>query len=538
MTHHLIEHSFFFTTEEREAIYRSNSAVNTRPVSFVTRIFFRLWTYISVKLLNEQIAPNAITMVGLLCCLQAYQLIHTYYRYGEEEERGGMPLRECAVHAVGPGNHNHNCSAYKDFFEANRPVQTATIFAALLLMVSIVCGSLDGVHAKRCRIATSLGDIFARVCSSISRVFIALTVLEVMHVNDIGTKWYVLLTLQLIEFNTVLGRINAENLRKDKVKNWAYVATYCFRDSEISFLMLALMALRWIFPPFASYLHHVNHHYVQWGYCFLLCLSFLNIALLKMCVKHKSSIAICLVARVMPIFYLLPFNEYSILSITGDALVVGLLSTEVYVSHLCRRRMHAAVTLICIGSIFNAVVAVTGTVVYVIGILVDLSYSLNLPIFVPVRNVYIDGVFDLCHAGHKRMMAKALSFGNRLIVGVCGDDECTAYKRRPIMTTEERVNEVKLCKYVSEVIPNVPTTGVTEGMIKFYNIHVVACGEEYNSPDDTYYEVPRRLGILRTLPRTPGISTSLLINRIRLASDAEVVAKDKLSGKSRVGDNE
>ncbi|CCW69595.1 unnamed protein product [Phytomonas sp. Hart1] len=524
MAHHLIEHSFFFTTDEREAIYRANSAVNTRPVSFVTRIFFPLWAYISVKLRNEQIAPNAITMVGLLCCLQAYQLIHTYYPYGAIDEGRPCP------HA--------SCCPYKDFFEANKTVQTATLFAASLLVVSIVCGSLDGVHAKRCRIATSLGDIFARICTSISRIFVALTVLEVMHIDDILTKWYVLLILQLIEFNTVLGRINAENLRKDKVKNWAYVVTYCFRDSEISFLILMLMALRWIFPGFASYIIYPNHRYVQWGHFFLLCISFLNIALLKMCAKHKISIAICLVARVMPIFYLLPFNEYSLLSITGDALVVGLLSTEVYVSHLCHRRVHAAVTLICIGSIFNAVVAVTGTVVYVIGILVDLSYSLNLPIFVPVRNVYIDGVFDLCHAGHKRMMAKALGFGNRLIVGVCGDEECTIYKRRPIMTTKERVNEVKLCKYVSEVIPNVPTTGITAEMIKFYNIHIVVCGEEYNNPNDTYYEVPRRLGILRTLPRTPGISTSLLIRRIRLASDSDVEAKDKSSGKSRVGNNE
>jgi cytidyltransferase-like protein len=173
---------------------------------------------------------------------------------------------------------------------------------------------------------------------------------------------------------------------------------------------------------------------------------------------------------------------------------------------------------------------------YVIAMMVDLSYSLNVPLFTPVCNVFIDGVFDLCHAGHKKLMANALKFGNRLIVGVCGDEECASYKRPPIMTTQERVDEVRLCKYVSEVIPNSPVSGVTEEMIHYYNIHIVVCGEEYNTPTDTYYAVPRRLGILRTVPRTPGISTSVLIARIRAASDDSVEAKDKKNGKSTVED--
>ncbi|CAD2222334.1 Cytidylyltransferase-like, putative [Angomonas deanei] len=135
-------------------------------------------------------------------------------------------------------------------------------------------------------------------------------------------------------------------------------------------------------------------------------------------------------------------------------------------------------------------------------------------------------------------MENALKYGNRLIVGVCGDEECENYKRRPIMTTQERVKEVSLCKYVSEVIENSPVTGVTEEMIKYYNIHVVACGEEYFTPEDTYYAVPRRLGMLKSVPRTKGISTSELIKRIRASTDEETVAKDKQSGKSNVKEGE
>ncbi|KPI85478.1 putative cholinephosphate cytidylyltransferase A [Leptomonas seymouri] len=584
MSSHLLEHSFLFTTTERELIYHANSDVNTRPISVVTRLFHPLWRLISYTCLSEQVAPNAITLAGLLSSMQAYQLISTYYHFGDihsgsrevlddmkstlqafglrgagqvplgavsmgQGEGGWTRLAQAAGVTIGATGAAEGAgaggpdsilqppqTAYKDFFHTDRTVQTSTVLVMLLLAISITCCSVDGVHAKRCRSATSLGDIFSRICSSMARVFMALTLLEIFHIEDIGTKWYFLLTLQLIEFNTVLGRINASNLKKDRVKNLAYVATYLFRDSELSFAMVLLLMARWFIPEMCRNILGYMLTHAQMGYNTLVVLTFANIGLLKLKKRHKGIIVLCLAARVLPLFYLLPLSQYNLLSVIGDAMIVGLLSIEVYVSHLAQRRIHAVVFFLCLGSLFNDVFSVAGTIMYVIGMMVDLSYSLNVPLFIPVCNVYIDGVFDLCHAGHKKLMANALKFGNRLIVGVCGDEECASYKRPPIMTTQERVNEVRLCKYVSEVIPNSPVSGVTEEMIRYYNIHIVVCGEEYNTPTDTYYAVPRRLGILRTVPRTPGISTSVLISRIRAASDDSVEAKDKKSGISIVQD--
>ncbi|CAJ1022317.1 putative CDP-alcohol phosphatidyltransferase/Cytidylyltransferase-like [Leishmania utingensis] len=580
---HLLEHSFLFTTEERNLIYRANSDVNTRPASFVTRVFYPLWIRISRHLLSDLVAPNAITLAGLLSSMQAYQLINTYYHFGDQQHGSHAVLSDVksslqAFGLRGAGQAplaaektvvGEVASAYKaaegaaakaakaakamsavatasgqvlrppatdyvDFFHTDRTVQTATVLAILLLVISITCGSLDGVHAKRCRSATSLGDIFSRICSSMARVFMALTLLEVFHIEDVCTKWYFLLTLQLIELNTVLGRINASNLKKDRVKNVAYIATYCFRESELSFLMVLLLIARWFYPTACRNILGVILAKAQVGYNTLVVATFVNIAILKMKKLYKGIVLLCLAARVLPLFYILPLSQYGLLSVIGDAMIVGLLSIEVYVSHLAQRRIHAAVFFLCLGSLLNDVLSVAGTIMYVIAMLVDLSYSLNVPLFTPVRNVFIDGVFDLCHAGHKLLMANALKFGNRLIVGVCGDEECASYKRPPIMTTEERINEVRLCRYVSEVIPNSPVTGITMEMIQYYNIHLVVCGEEYNTPTDTYYAVPRHMGILRTVPRTPGISTSVLISRIRAASEDSVEAKDRKSDTSKV----
>ena len=97
------------------------------------------------------------------------------------------------------------------------------------------------------------------------------------------------------------------------------------------------------------------------------------------------------------------------------------------------------------------------------------------------------------------------------------------------MTMEERMREVASCKWVSEVIPNAPADGIPEEFIKEHNIHCCVYGEEYNTPTDHYYAVPRKLGIAKTAPRTGGMSTSEIIKRIQSCSADEMAAKDKLN---------
>merc|ERR1719282_783677 len=145
---------------------------------------------------------------------------------------------------------------------------------------------------------------------------------------------------------------------------------------------------------------------------------------------------------------------------------------------------------------------------------------MNLPLLTPVRNVYCDGIYDMCHIGHKNLFRRALKLGNRLFVGVVGDADANSYKRPPIMSAAEREAEVASCKCVTKVIQNAPCFGLTEEFIRKHRIHVVAFGQEYldrfpNPDDDPYYKVPRKLGIARPLPRTEGLSTSELIRRIQ-----------------------
>jgi choline-phosphate cytidylyltransferase len=134
----------------------------------------------------------------------------------------------------------------------------------------------------------------------------------------------------------------------------------------------------------------------------------------------------------------------------------------------------------------------------------------------PVR-VYADGVFDMYHIGHAKVLeqAKKLFKHTTLIVGVSPDWEVNAKKGKLVMNEFERVEILKHCKWVDEVICPCPWV-ITVDFLREHNIHYVAHDDiPYNSAgsEDIYYEV-KRLGMFRATQRTEGISTSDIILRI------------------------
>ena len=67
---------------------------------------------------------------------------------------------------------------------------------------------------------------------------------------------------------------------------------------------------------------------------------------------------------------------------------------------------------------------------------------------------YTTGVFDLFHVGHLRLLSRAKSKCDRLIVGVSTDELVEEYKRKkPVITFEERAEIVSALKCVDEVVP-------------------------------------------------------------------------------------
>ena len=129
--------------------------------------------------------------------------------------------------------------------------------------------------------------------------------------------------------------------------------------------------------------------------------------------------------------------------------------------------------------------------------------------------VYVDMVGDLFHAGHISFLQKAKNFGDYLVVGVLNDETCTSYKRKPILTQEERVKAIEACRFVHKVIPNAPLK-ITNEFINKHKITVVVHGDDYKKEITNYcYDAAIKRGIYKTVPYTKGISTTEFIDRIK-----------------------
>ncbi|KAJ9693526.1 hypothetical protein PVL29_009466 [Vitis rotundifolia] len=136
------------------------------------------------------------------------------------------------------------------------------------------------------------------------------------------------------------------------------------------------------------------------------------------------------------------------------------------------------------------------------------------------RIVYIDGAFDLFHAGHVEILKLARGLGDFLLVGIHTDQTVSANRgaHRPIMNLHERSLSVLACRYVDEVIIGAPWE-VSKDMITTFNISLVVHGTvaEYNNfpkGNEDPYAIPISLGIYEQLESPLDITTTTIIRRI------------------------
>lgn len=158
----------------------------------------------------------------------------------------------------------------------------------------------------------------------------------------------------------------------------------------------------------------------------------------------------------------------------------------------------------------------------------------DAPPAAPPARVYVDGVFDLFHAGHLQLLKKAREAGGagaRLVVGVI-TDEAAAWKRRPVIPHAQRLEMLRACRLVDEIVPRPPLV-LTEDFIASLGITLVVHGDD--DPQAAFFKVPRALGIMRYVPYTArgpyAVSTSEIIARIRArAPGGEAPPRDGPAG--------
>lgn len=130
--------------------------------------------------------------------------------------------------------------------------------------------------------------------------------------------------------------------------------------------------------------------------------------------------------------------------------------------------------------------------------------------------VFTNGCFDLLHPGHVSLLSRSKAHGDRLIVGLNGDDSVRSLKGpgRPILPQKDRAMMLAHLECVDFVVIFEETTPINA--IKAVRPDVLIKGADWKEGEIIGQEFVEGYGgrVIR-LSLIPGLSTSALIARIR-----------------------
>ena len=113
------------------------------------------------------------------------------------------------------------------------------------------------------------------------------------------------------------------------------------------------------------------------------------------------------------------------------------------------------------------------------------------------------GTFDMFHIGHLRLLKRARSLGDRLIVGVSTDEFNAEKGKKVLIPFEQRREIVESIKYVDEVIPE-NSWDQKERDIRRLGVDLLVMGADWEGKFDQL----KKLCEVVYLPRTENISTT------------------------------
>lgn len=128
-----------------------------------------------------------------------------------------------------------------------------------------------------------------------------------------------------------------------------------------------------------------------------------------------------------------------------------------------------------------------------------------------MKRVITFGTFDIFHYGHVRILERAASLGDELIVGVSSDLLNYSKKNRyPVYTQEQRIAIIASLKFVTDVFIE-ESLDLKAKYIKDYNADILVMGDDWHGKFDNMVEFCD----VHYLPRTPSISTTEIIEIVR-----------------------
>lgn len=122
------------------------------------------------------------------------------------------------------------------------------------------------------------------------------------------------------------------------------------------------------------------------------------------------------------------------------------------------------------------------------------------------------GTFDVFHIGHLRILERARSFGDHLIVGVSTDQMNYDKKDRyPVYSQDERTEIIRSLRCVDAVFLE-ESLALKRQYLVDHEADILVMGDDWAGKFDEFRDICE----VRYLPRTPSVSTTAVIEKIRL----------------------
>ncbi len=133
---------------------------------------------------------------------------------------------------------------------------------------------------------------------------------------------------------------------------------------------------------------------------------------------------------------------------------------------------------------------------------------------------YADMVADLLHYGHINFIKTMYDHkkdDDKIYIGIHNDETVESYKRRPILTMDERIKVLEGCKYIDKIIPNAPLK-LTNEYIELHKIDKIFIPDNRTKEDNELMisEIKDNQNVeIITINYSSKISTTGIINRIK-----------------------
>lgn len=130
----------------------------------------------------------------------------------------------------------------------------------------------------------------------------------------------------------------------------------------------------------------------------------------------------------------------------------------------------------------------------------------------------VNGVFDLFHVGHVRLLKRAKEMFSEVVATIDSDELTVQEKRKPIFSENERLEIVKSCRYVDDAVivdrswgPHALEETAVNDFMEKYRLDAIFIAADDMEYVKYWFGHLYKQGRVVVVPRTQGISTTQVI---------------------------